>query len=210
MTQITVNGTADARIPADLANLSATVSAQGSKRDEVLSESYEAHAELVERAKQLVDEGAASGYIAGGVSTYSNSWRDERGEHVIEHRAQATMRLFVTALDRVGEISADLTDSGADTNVSWELLNETEQSLMSGLRAHAVENARAAAEDYARALGDSGVAIVSIRDSGAGGRHVPFGEARIAMASAAAPVPELSVGEITVTAQIEAVFETEQ
>lgn len=209
MPHITVTGTADARIPADLANLSASVSAQGQKRDEVLNASYQAHSALVTRAKELVEEGAASRYIAGGVSTYSNSWRDERGEQVIEHRAQATVRLFVTALDRVGEISAELTESGADTNVSWELLSETEQSLMSGLRAHAVENARAAAEDYARALGAANVAIVSIRDSAGGGRVAPLGEARFAMASAASPIPELTVGEITVTAQIEVVFEAE-
>lgn len=207
MTKITVIGNAEARVPADLANIFVTHVEQGARRDEVLREANRAHAELVARAKELVDEGVASGYFPGGVSTYSHTWRDERGEPVVEHRAQATLRLFVNALDRVGEVAAELTERGADTNVTWELLNETCLSLMSGLRAQAVEDARAAAEDYAKASGASTVSIVSIRDNAGSGTFASLGEAR--MAVQANQVPELMVGEITVSAQAEVEFDAE-
>lgn len=205
MTEITVAGTAEASLPADLATIYANVSVQGPQREEVLRESYEAHAALIARAKQLVAEGAATGFVPGGVSTYSNSWRDERGEQVIEHRAQATLEVSVTALARVGELSAEFTESGADTRVAWMLLRETTERLTRSLRVEAVENARAAAADYAQTLGPSKLKILKIRDSVGGGNPSPFGEAR--MAVAAAPTPELAVGEISVSVHIEAVFE---
>lgn len=188
--------------------IAATLSAQGPRRERVVDEAYAAHASLVARARQLVAEGMATDVVAGGVSTYSNTWRDERGEQVIEHRAQATVELSITALDRVGEFTAEFTELGADTRVSWRLLPDTIERLTGELRGDAVRNACAAAKDYARALGTSSLHIRALRDLASGGGPSPLGEARMAMA--AAPAPELTVGEIVVSVRVEATFEASE
>lgn len=205
MTEITVTGAAERRLPANEAELAVDASASGPSRDEVLTRASEAHARLVARAKALVAESIATGYAADPLSTYSNSWRDERGRNIVEHQARASVRIVLRALDRVGELAAEFAEGGADARVSWMLDAETRRAVTRELRAEAVADARAAAEDYARALGAASVTVVRIQD-GAEGRYVPLGAARFAMAEAAAP--EVTVGEITVSVSVQGTFTT--
>ncbi|GAA1318791.1 SIMPL domain-containing protein [Leucobacter albus] len=207
MTHITVSGAAEARVPADQADLYASVSRRDASREAALAGANEAHARLVERAKALVAEGAASRYDADPVSTYSNTWRDERGENVVEHQANASVRIVLTALERVGEVAAELTASGADVRVQWELGSALRQEWTRRLRADAVADARVAAGDYAAAIGAGEPALVSLSDGRGGGGPVPVAGARMAMADMAAP--EVTVGQIDVSVRIEAVFTAE-
>lgn len=202
-TSITVTGAAEARIPADQADLFASVSARNASRDAALQEANTAHATLTARAAELVASGAAARYDADPVSTYSNSWRDERGENVVEHQATASVRIVLTALEQVGEVSAQLTDSGADVRVQWELSAELRHEWTRRLRAEAVADARTAAADFAAAIGATAVELDALTD-GRMGSASPLGEARMAMA--AAPAPEVTVGQIAVTVRIEANF----
>lgn len=203
MTEITVSGAAEARVPADRAEITAGVSAQGESRVQVLQEANEAHARLVERAKGLVAEGSATEYIAYPVSSSSNTWRDESGNTVVEHHAFVNVRIVLGELDRVGEIAAELTSAGADVRVTWGLSEPLRGEQTRALRGVAVSDARAAAEDYAAAVGASSLLMVSLRDSGQGGPSFPRG-ARLAMAAESAP--EVTAGEISVSVQIEATF----
>lgn len=207
MTEITVTGAAEQRIPANEAQLAASVSVRDASRDRVLGQVEQAHAKLVERARQLVAEGTALSYAADPISSYSNSWRDEKRRAVVEYQAHASVRIVLVELERVGDIAAELTRSGADVHVSWELSAETRRAAEATLRAAAVADARAAAEDYAKAIGASSAAIVSLRD-GAGGGVAPLGMARFALADAGA-APEVTVGEITVSVSVEAKFRAE-
>lgn len=207
MTQITVTGSAEARVPADQADIYASVSRRDAVRETALQGANEAHGRLVERAKALVAEGAAIEYVADPVSTYSNSWRDERGDNVVEHQAHANVRIVLTALDRVGEVAAELTEGGADVRVQWELGSEQRGEWTRKLRGEAVADARAAAEDFAAAIAANGLTLVSLRDGRSGGGPSPVGDARFAMAAAAAP--EVTVGQISVNVQVEATFTAE-
>lgn len=204
MTQITVTGSAEARVPADQADIYASASQRDAVRETALQAANEAHAKLVRRAQALVAEGAAIHYVADPVSTYSNSWRDERGDNVVEHQAHANVRIVLTALDRVGEVAAELTESGADVRVQWELGAELRDEWTRNLRSAAVKDARAAAEDFAEAIEAPALTLVSLRDGRSGGGPSPMGDARFAMAAAAAP--EVTVGQISVSVRVEATF----
>ncbi len=203
MTEITVIGAAETKLPADLAEVSASVSLRGPSRLAVLDDANAAHARLVDRAKTLVSDGTATAYTAAPVSSSSNSWRDEHGEMIVEHHAYVSVNMLLTDLNLVGELAAELTASGADTRVNWGLSPEIRDEQTRDLRGAAVQNARAAAEDYAEALSASSLLMVSIRDIAQGVPIAPRG-ARLAMAVEAAP--EVTAGEITVSVQIEATF----
>lgn len=203
MAEITVTGAAETRLPADRAELATSVSVRGDSRPHVLQDANEAHAGLVDRAKSLVAEGAASEYVAAPVSSSSNSWRDENGNTVVEHHAYVSVRILLGELDRVGEIAAELTASGADVQLSWGLSDELREAQTRSLRGAAVDDARAAAEDYAEALNASSLQLVSLRDGVPGPSIMPrVGKMAMAMDSA----PEVTMGEVRVSVQIEATF----
>ena len=203
MTNITVTGAAEARVPADQADLFASVASRDASRETALGAATAAHAMLVARAQALVAEGAALHYVADPVSTYSNSWRDDQGANVVEHQAHANVRIVLSALDRVGEVAAELTDAGADVRVQWELSPGLREESTRSLRSAAVADARTAAEDFAAAIAAPSLTLVALRDGRAGGGPGPMGDARFAMAASA---PEVTVGQISVSVQVEASF----
>lgn len=203
MTLITVTGAAEGRLPADRAMIHASASFRESTREVAVSAANAAHAALVARAKALVAAGEASRYDAAAVSTYSNSWRDENNERVVEHQANANVTIVLTALDRAGEVAAELTDSGADVRIDWELSTEARRDLTARLRGAAVEDARSAANDFAAAIGAASVELQSLSTTGRGGGAPRMMATRMAMDSAA---PEVTVHEITVTVEVEAQF----
>lgn len=203
MTEITVTGGADAVVPADRAELSASVTRRGSDRAQVIAEAGKAHAALVARASELVAEGAAVEYVAAPVSSYSSSWSDDSGATVVEHQASVNIRIMLIALDRVGEISAEATASGADVRVSWELSDEVRREETRGLRGKAVADARAAAEDYAAAIGAMSLSMVSLRDEAPGYRPMPMRHARAVALEAA---PEVTVEDLAVSVSVTVTF----
>lgn len=204
MTEIIVTGSAESLVPADQASLNASVSLSGEVRDELLRSAGDVHDELVRFARELTADGAASGYSAEAVATYSNSWRDEHGERVVEHRAVAAVRIELTALDRVGEFAAQLTEHGVDVSVSWGLSAALRGEWARRLRGAAVADARVAAEDFAEAISATRLTLVSLRDTPS--HSSPLGDARFARAAAA---PEVTVGELTVSVRVEASFTAE-
>lgn len=214
MTEITVSGAAERRLPADRAMLLVSETFTSPEREAAYTHAAAAHARIVDRASRLVTEGEAERYAADPIATFSNSWRDERGETVVEHRATVNVTIELLALDRVGELTAELSIGGANPQVSWELSAEVRDAALRELRGEAVAAARAAAEDYAAALaagagrgGGSAVEIVSLRDTPGGFSPLPRAGVRFAKADAM-QAPEVTVGEIAVRADVEAVFVT--
>lgn len=207
MTTITVMGAAEARVAADQAEVYAQAASRDASRATAVDAANAAHERLVARAKELVASGAAIGYVADPVSTYSNSWRNEHGEQTVEHSATASVRITLVDLVVVGEVAAALTDGGADARVEWTLSAEARRDRTRELRGAAVADARAAAEDFAEAIGAATLTLDALRDGRAGGSPMPLADARFAMA--AAPAPEVTVGQIDVRVQVEAVFTAE-
>lgn len=203
MTEIIVTGVAERRLPANRAVLSVSASIAESQRETAVRRASEEHERLVARAKELVAAGSAAGYTANPIDTFSNSWRDERGQQLVEHHAMVSVVIELVDLEPVGALTIEFAESGADVRVSWELGAERRDAVLSELRAEAVADATRAARDYAAALGGTDVAVVSIRD-GQGGYGGPAPLLRAAAADKAAP--EVTVREVEVGVQIEATF----
>ncbi len=204
--QILVSGHAERRLPADRVELALSTSHVGTERRAVVAEAAAQHARLVERAQQLVASGAAESFSADALSTYTNSWRDERGEQVVEHRASVSIAIELSALEQVGALTTELAETGVDPRLNWKLSDARRTSVLRELRAAAVADARTTAGDYAAAIGAAELALVQLRDAELGGGGImPVGAPRFVMA-ADAPRVEVDVQDIVVSVDVEAHF----
>ena len=204
MVEIVVTGSAQRALTADRAVLALNASANYAEREPVVRRVTAQHEHLVARAKELVGAGFAARYFANPIETHSNSWRDGEGRAIAEHYAQASVEIEITALDLVGELTAEFAVDGVDAWVSWQLSPELREGAMRELRAEAVADARRAAEDYAAAVEEIGARLVSLRDGRPGfGGPVPIARAMMADAKAS---PEVTVREVEVSVQLEASF----
>ncbi|WP_125099624.1 SIMPL domain-containing protein [Leucobacter chromiireducens] len=203
--QISVSGHAERRLPADRVELALSTSHVGPERKAVVAAAAAEHARLVARAQELVASGVAESYRADALSTYTNSWRDEHGAQIVEHRASVSVSIELVALEQVGALTTELAEGGVDPRLSWKLGDESRTAVLRELRAEAVANARETAGDYAAALGVSELALVQLRDTQLGGGTFPVGSPRFAMAADAAPT-EVNVQDIAVSVDVEAHF----
>ncbi|MBL3677878.1 DUF541 domain-containing protein [Leucobacter chromiireducens subsp. solipictus] len=208
MTEIIVTGAAERQLPADRAALQLSSSHAGPERAEVVAAAGARHAQLVERAQQLVADGSAESYTAEAVTTYTNSWRDEGGAQLVEHRANVSVGVELLALEAVGALTTEFAEAGTDANVSWKLSDPARQAVLRELRAAAVADAEAAAADYAAALGGPALSLREIRDTSAGRGVAPIGAPRFAMMADAGAPPEVTVHDIGVRVEIDARFAT--
>ncbi len=206
-TEIVVTGSAERRLPADRADMQLTASNTGADRPAVVAAASAIHENIVARAQQLVAAGVAERYTAEAVTTYTNSWRDEAGAQVVEHRASVSVSVELLALDKVGLITTEFAESSVDAHVSWRLSDEARGTVLRAVRAEAVADARHAAADFASALGAGEPVLRELRDAGAGRGVSPIGAPRFAMQADAGVAPEVTVREIAVQVSIEARFE---
>lgn len=206
MTEIVVTGSAERRLPADRAQLQLSASHVGPERPTVVAEAGSVHERIVARAQQLVADGAAESYTAEAVSTYTNSWRDEHGSQIVEHRANVSVGIDLVALDQVGALTTEFAEAGIDANVSWKLSDPARDAVLRELRAEAVADARGAADDFAAALGEPLPTLRELRDSSVGRGVHPIGAPRFAMMADAGVAPEVTVHDIEVRVEIETRF----
>ncbi|MBL3698165.1 SIMPL domain-containing protein [Leucobacter luti] len=207
MTEIVVTGSAERRLPADRAELQLSASSAGPERQAVIAAAGALHELIVARAQQLVGAGIAESYAAEAVSTYTNSWRDESGAQVVEHRASVSVSIELVELGQVGALTTEFSEAGVDPRVSWKLSEDAREAVLRELRADAVADARTAADDFAAALGTPVTEFRELRDAsaGGGGGISPIGAPRFALADGAAP-PEVTVHDISVRVEIQARF----
>lgn len=206
MTEIVVTGSAERSLPADRAQLQLSTSNVGPQRPPVVAEAGAVHERIVARAQRLVAEGTAESYTAEAVTTYTSSWRDEHGTQFVEHRASVSVGIDLVALDQVGALTTEFAEAGIDANVSWKLSDPVRDAVLRELRAEAVADARAAADDFAAALGEPLSALRELRDSRVGRGVNPIGAPRFAMMADAGAAPEVTVHDIEVRVEIETRF----
>lgn len=206
MTEIVVTGSAERRLPADRAQLQLSASHAGPERQPVVARAGAIHERIVARAQELVASGIAESYTADAVSTYTNSWRDEHGTQIVEHRASVSVGVDLIALAEVGALTTEFAEAGIDPHVSWKLSDPARTAVLRELRAEAVADAHTAAADYALAIGKSSLELRELRDGSAGRGPVPIGAPRFAMMADAGAPPEVTVHDISVNVEIEARF----
>ena len=210
MPQIHATGTYETFTRAERAVVTARVSVASADRGRSIADATALHNWIAAKAQQLRDSGDATWHAADAPSTWARkSYQEGKGSKVfIEHVTTSRVRVKLSNLALVGPLVEELSNAGAETDVSWALTEATKRLREREARKAAVGAAREVADDYADALGEKIVRVVSISDSPQGnGYGGPM--MRSVAADYASGGAEVSVAEITVSASVQGVFESE-
>lgn len=210
MPQIHATGTHETFTRAERATVTARISIASADRCRSIADATALHNWIAARAQQLRDSGDATWYSADAPSTWARkSYQEGKGQKVlIEHVTTSSVRVKLSNLALVGAFVEELSSAGAETSVIWALTDATRRVREREARKAAVGAAREVADDYADALGEKIVRVVSISDGAQGPGH--GGSMMRAMAADyASGGAEVSVSEITVSASVSGVFESE-
>lgn len=207
MTEIRVTGAATQSLPADQATVRASARFADASRENVVANANALQDRVLDRLRGVIDAGGADAYIADPISTSSSSWSGEGGVRVVEHSAAVSVSMTLHDPQRAGELIAGLIEDGADADASWELSAERRAAVISELRVEAVADARAAAGDYAAALGAPNIEIISVEDASDTGFPGP---PVMRMAAAKDFAPEVTARDIQVSVRIDVRAQTAQ
>lgn len=127
---------------------------------------------------------------------------------IVEHITTSQVRVKLANLERVSDLVTEFAEAGAHTSVDWTLTVNARRAHEKSARKAAVGEAREIAEDYASALGERVVRVVTISDS----QQPAFGGPGVRAMSAAAggvqETAEVTIPEITVSATVAGEFES--
>jgi uncharacterized protein YggE len=206
--QVIVRGEAEVRVMPDRATMRVLVEGDGSTRQEAYSAAARPAA-AVDHVLETESDSLDRVTTAALVVQPKTRW--EKGQAVragwTAYRASV---LEVRALDRLGDLVAQLTSAGAEVSgLTWEL--DAANAAHDHARARAGEDSRRRAEQYAAALGVKLGVVAWIAEPGlrqAGNDH-PQPIAFAATARSAAPAEgtiDVAPAEVTVAAQVEVGF----
>jgi uncharacterized protein YggE len=122
------------------------------------------------------------------------------------YRATNMVEATIRNLNAVGQIVKIATDAGANNiwGITFEL--EDPQPLRGKARAQAIERAKVNAQELARLTGVKLGKVISVSESDGGGGYMPMKASFAESRQANAPIEQ---GEITVTQQVQLLFEIE-
>lgn len=214
MTQITTEGESSRHYAAERATLTITYRAEEDALSFGESAARDKHRRALEVAHSLRDNGDATWLHADPVSTYTQrrlkSIHKEAEQETPEYEnvTFGFIRVLVklSNLSIVSRVVSDLQGEGFGVSVSWNLTEDSRNQYQRDVRIRAVQKSQDRAREYAEALGKTVAKVVSISDIGVGA--VSDFRARSA-AVGSANVPEITIPEITVSARVTGVFETE-
>ena len=204
-TLLTIAASAEARRVPDVATLSAGV----------VTQAGDAQAAMRENAMRM--EGVMAALRAAGVAErdirtagvnlYPQYRHPENDIPTITgYQASNTVEVTVRDIARIGAAMDALVASGANHVNGPAFSIDKPGEARDEARRAALEDARARADMYARALGLRVRRIASISEAGTGGPVMPYGMARMEAAVASADTP-ISPGENVVSANLQVVFE---
>jgi uncharacterized protein YggE len=208
--EVVVRGEGEVRVMPDQATVRVMVDGDGSTRDDAYGEAARVAAAVDE---VLQAESAAVARVMTTALVVQPRTRWQNGQAVrTGWRASRTSVVEVRALERLGDLLAQLTSSGgAISDLTWEL--DAANVAYDEARSRAGQDARRRAERYATALGIKlgGIAWVAEPGLRTGGMPSP---PHMALAAAAPRVmagpPDQSIEvapeEITLTASVEVGF----
>ncbi|MFB7250375.1 SIMPL domain-containing protein [Microbacterium sp. NPDC056234] len=200
MSVITVGGLGEQHVMAERATLVAEVAVAHADRTISIRQGSGVHAQLAEEAVRLRASGSATWHSVDVLSTGARVWTDKDGVKHRDHLTRGTVRIKLSRLAEVADVVAALSALGATVSTSWALTEATRDAVTRHLRAVAVKDARAKADDFAAALGQAVQRVVAIREEDG---HAPQG------GRGAGGGAELTIPEITVRVAVKGDFETE-
>lgn len=207
MPQIHATGTEESFYRAERATITARISRVSLDRSRSIADATSLHNWVAGRAQQLRSSGDATWHAADAPTTWARKTfaEGDASQVIIEHVTSSRVLIKLSNLEIVGALVAELSEAGAETGVTWALTDATKRAHERTARKGAVGAARAIADDYADALGERIVRVVSISDS-SGGYGGPM-QARFSSDSVGGNA-EVTVAEITVSASVQGVFES--
>lgn len=204
-TLLTIAASAEARRVPDVATLSAGVVTQaGDAQAAMRDNAVRMEGVMAALRKAGVDE---RDIRTAGVNLYPQYRHPENGSPTITgYQASNTVEVTIRDIARIGAAMDALVASGANhVNGPVFSIDKPDEARDEARRA-ALEDARARADMYARALGLRVRRIASISEGGTGGPVMPYGMARMEAAVASADTP-ISPGDNVVSANLQVVFE---
>ncbi|WP_460799525.1 SIMPL domain-containing protein [Microbacterium sp. GXF0217] len=200
MTVITVAGLGESHRMAERATLAAEVAIAHQDRATSIRQGTAVHAQLAEQVVRLRSSGAATWHSVDVLSTSARVWTDKDGAKHRDHVTRGIVRVKMSRLAEVPDAVAALSALGATVSTTWALTEITRDAVTRHLRTVAVKDARAKADDFAAALGQTVQRVLAIREDEG---YVPQS------ARGAGGGPELTIPEITVRVAVKGDFETE-
>ena len=162
-------------------------------------------AELSAELENLQDSGVVVGWSVDPVSRW---WDHEPKSSRRLHEVRQTVRFTMPGREHVIDwlSAADDDDSLASDGVRWSLTEETTARLLREVRAAAVADARARAQDYAEAAGLGAPRLAALADTGLLAGHGGAEMARLRSGVGEELAQTLRPEDIRVAAEVEARF----
>ncbi|WP_164233643.1 SIMPL domain-containing protein [Microbacterium hydrocarbonoxydans] len=201
MTRISVDGLGERHILAERATLTARVAMAHADRDRSIAAGTALHAKLADRATRLRAGGEATWHSVDVLTTNVRVWTDKDGGKHQDHVTSGAVRIKLGRLDLVSDVVAQLSALGAAVSTEWALTETTKTRATRELRAVAVQDARAKADDFAAALGTSVDSVAALRETSG---HAAGG----LRGAAGGPKDDLTIPEITVRVSVVGEYET--
>jgi uncharacterized protein YggE len=200
---ITVTGSGQVFLSPDIANISIGVHTEAEDAERAVADS---NAQTQSVVQMLKDSGVATVDIqTANFSIYPRQDFDDQGRvRDITYVVENTVRVTVRDLDAIGELLNAVVESGANNVYGIQFDVEDRVNALSDARKAAVDNARSVAEEMAQAAGVELGPLHSITVYGNAPTQV-F-EERAMAADAAGAVP-ISPGQLSLTVEVNVVYE---
>jgi uncharacterized protein YggE len=169
-TTITVTGHAQTELPPERASVTISVHLDGAEPAPQLRGATELAKQLTDGLRELHDPtgGPVTSWSSDQLRTWSaRPWNADGVELPLVHHAAIGLRAEFSDFTALGTwLTATAELSGVSIgNIQWRLLDETQERVMSELRALAVEDAFAKARSYAAAIGRAEVVPESLTEA---------------------------------------------
>lgn len=204
---ISVRGESHVDVPAELGTVTAAVHASDRDATAAYERVVRRTAELSAELASLQESGVVLHWSVDPVSRW---WNHEPSTSRRLHEVRQTVRFTMPGRDHVADwLSAAAADESlAQGGVWWSLTDETTNRLLREVRAAAVTDARARAQDYADAAGLGSPRLTALSDTGLlGGTGGPeLASSRLRSAGGDEVGQTVRPEDIRVAAEVEARF----
>lgn len=209
--EITVQGSAERRYPAEVGTVWLTVAVEGAERAPVLAAATDVHRDLTAQLTELQSSGAVQRFTAEAVRVVAERpWRPDGSQGDLVQTVRLGMVATFADLDAVGGFVADWSERSEVEigSIQWGVDEANRRSYEADVRADAVADAVVKAQAYADAVAAEPVRPTHLSDPGMLTPPESAPMMRAAMTSAAGGGLDLRPGEIRITAEVDARFVT--
>lgn len=207
---ITVSATGEAFAVADTAQISVSVV----EENKDLTMAQKLHTEKINKViKFIKDSGVEDKYIKTSnysvYPVYDYNYRSDKAPVIVGYKVEQSLSVKIKKVEDAGKILAGVVENGANQVGGINFVIDDEDAIKRDARKKAIDEAKIKAEQIASDLGVKLVRIVSFNEDGYQPYYPMYETAMKAdgFGGAAAPSPEIPVGENKVTVSVSITYE---